>query len=146
MIATVSQPSRRWLLAAASTAVALTGAAPPAAPNPDAGLIALCAAYVAKWREYVAVGSHTDHMLLSDPEWRRCHIIACAMVPGLHAMEAEIAAVPARTIPGLIAKAEVARQHLSGNADAGEGPTDEQNNLEWSLVGDMLDVLRRAAA
>lgn len=62
MIATVSQPSRRWLLAAATTAVALTGSAPPAAPNPDAGLIALCAAFNALERKLQAAfeGLTTD--------------------------------------------------------------------------------------
>ena len=117
-----------------------------APPDPDAELIALCARYVAWMREYCSVGEHTHDMLCSDPEWRRCHDLACAMVPALHAMEAEIADMPANGVRGLLAKAEVARHQLSGDADRDIGPMDPENELVWSLVADLLDVLGSATA
>ena len=106
---------RRNLLAAAPAALALAGAAAaaPAAVNPDAELIALCAAYVAQTRDYCAVGQHTPAMSMRDPEYIRCENLARAMVPKMHALEDQITDTPARTVAGLLAKAEAARFSLS---------------------------------
>lgn len=127
-----------------TAALALTGMAAAPPPNPDTALIVLCASYVAKMREYCAVGRHTHELLLSNPEWIRCHEISCALIPGLHAMEAEIAATPARTVAGLLAKAEAARHVMAGDADQEDRPMDDENALAWSLVVETLDVLGRA--
>lgn len=142
--------SRRRLLNAAPAALVLAGAGigtavAAHAAQPDAELIALCAEYIRSNREFCAVGSHTWDMLCSDPEWRRCNDIACDMVPGLHALEAQIADTPARTLLGVRAKAHAARHHLSGDADRDTGPMDPENALVWSLVLETLAVLGRAA-
>ena len=101
--------NRRNLLSAAAPAtLALSGAviATPSAQNADAELIALCARYVAHTREYCAVGQHTENMPLSHPEYIRCEGLGRAMVPAMHVMEDQITDMPARTIAGLLAKAE----------------------------------------
>lgn len=147
-LADITTMSRRRLFAAtAPAALVLTGAATGGAvplPNPDEPLIALCARYVEQMREYCSVGEHTHDMPCSNPEWRRCHDLACAMVPGLHDMEAKIADTPVHTAAGLIAKAEAARHQLSGDADRDTGPMDPENDLVWSLVLETLAVLGRA--
>ncbi len=141
--------NRRDFLAAAPATLVLTGAgigtaAAAHAPQPDAELVALCTRYVARMREYCAVGAHTWDMLCSDPEWIRCHDISCDMVPGLNDMEAEITDTPARTPLGIQAKAEAARHQLSGDADRSTKPMDPGNALVWSLVLETLAVLGRA--
>ena len=141
---------RALLTGAAAVAAALAScsiARAEAAPaSPDAELIALCAEYVRASREFCNVGAHTWDMLCSDPEWIRCHEAGCAMVPGLHAMEAQITDTPARTLLGVRAKAEVARHQLSGDADRDTGPLDPENWLVWTLIEETLDVLGRAGA
>ena len=138
--------NRRKLLTAAPAAMVLAGAGTAVAHQPDAELIALCARYVALNREFCNVGAHTWEMLCSDPEWIRCHEAGCAMVPGLHALEDEIADTPARTLQGIRAKAEAARHQLSGDADRDTGPIDPENGLVWALVLETLDVLGRVGA
>ena len=140
--------SRRALLNAAPALMVLAGAGIGTAvavhsPQLDAELIGLCAEYVRTMREYCAVGAHTWEMLCDNPEWIRCHEIGCAMVPGLQAMEWQIADTPARTLLGIRAKAEAARHQLSGDADRDTGPLDKANALAWSLVLETLDVLGR---
>lgn len=141
---------RRTLLTAAPAFVVLAGAASPAvaavspAPQPDAELIALCTAYVALNREYCGVGQHTWDLPFSDPEYIRCEKIASALVPGMHALEERIADTPARTVHGLLAKAEAARHQLSGDADRDIGPMDPDHALAWSLIEETLAVLGRA--
>ena len=142
----VHTTSRRRLLAGAPAALALSGVAalPPGPPNLDADLIALCAAYVSQARAFCAVGQHTHDMLCSDPEWIRCHELACAMVPEMYRLEAEVTDTPARTVEGLLAKAEATRHQLSGDADRDTSPMDPGNALAWSLVQETLAVLGRA--
>jgi hypothetical protein len=140
---------RRTLLTAAAPAVvvlssAAAAAAAPAVASPDAELIALCTRYVALDREYCGVGQHTWDLPFSDPEYIRCEKIACALVPGMHALEDRIADTPARTVHGLLAKAEAARHQLSGDADRDTGPMDPENALAWSLIEETLAVLGRA--
>ena len=140
--------SRRRLLNAAPAALVLAGAGigtavAANAPQPDAELIALCARYVALNREFCNVGAHTWEMLCDNPEWIRCHEAGCAMVPGLHAMEAQITDTPTRTLLGIRAKAEAARHQLSGDADRDTGPINPENWLAWSLILETLDVLGR---
>lgn len=142
--------SRRSLLSVAPPAVlalsvaAVAAVAAPVAQNPDAELIALCTAYVVQAREFCAVGQHTWEMPMSNPEWIRCHDLACAMVPGMDALEVQITDTPARTIEGLRAKANAARYQLSGDADRDTGPMDPENALAWSLIQETLTVLGRA--
>ena len=140
--------NRRDLLAAAPAVTVLAGAGIGTAVGAhaaqlDAGLIALCARYVALNREFCNVGAHTWEMLCDNPEWKRCHDIGCAMVPGLHAIEAQITDTPARTLLGIKAKAEAARHQLSGDADRDTGPIDPENWLVWTLIEEVLDVLGR---
>jgi len=140
-------PSRRSLLAAWPAVLALGGAAAAAAqppPNPDAALIALCARYVAEARAFCGVNDRSADLHIGDPEERRLHATACAMVPGLHAMADEIADTPAHTVLGLLAKAEAARHQMSGDADRDTGPMDPDDGLAWSLVLETLPVLGRA--
>ena len=147
MIENTHNTSRRWLLATAPAVLALSGAAaaaPVTSASPDAELIALCSAYVAQARAFCTVGQHTWDMPCSDPEWIRCHDLSCAMVPGMHALEAEITDTPASTIEGLLAKAEATRHTLSGDADRDIGPMDPGNALAWSLIEETLTVLGRA--
>lgn len=136
---------RKLLTAAAPAALALSGAAiaAPSAHNPDAELIALCARYVAQTRAFCAVGKHTWDMSCSNPEWIRCHDLACAMVPGMDALEAQITDTPARTVAGPLAKAEASRHQMSGDADRDTGPMDPENGLAWSLIEETLAVLGR---
>ena len=146
-----SVTSRRSLLNAAPAALVLAGAgigtaAAANASNPDAELIRLCAEYVRASREFCNVGAHTWEMSCSDPEWIRCHEAGCAMVPGLHAMEAQITDTPARTLLGVRAKAQAALHQLSGDADRDTGPLDPENWLVWTLIEETLDVLGRASA
>ena len=131
------------LSAAAPAVLALPGAAitAPSARNPDEELIALCVRYVAQVREYCAVGQHTWDMPMNDPEYIRCENLGRAMVPGMHALEDQITETPARTVAGLLAKAEAVRFSLSGDADRDPEPMDPENALVWSLVEEMLVVL-----
>lgn len=115
-------------------------------PDPDADLITLCNRYVAFAREFCNVGQHTHEMLCSDPEWIRCHEITCAMVPALHAMEAEITDAYPQTVRGVLAKAEAARHQLAADADRDDHAMDPDNALAWSLIEDVLDVIGSAAA
>ena len=137
--------SRRGLLSATPPAVlALSGVAATASACPDADLIALCTACVAQSRAFCAVGQHTWDMAMSNPEWIRCHDFACAMVPGMDSLEDQITDMPARTVAGLLAKAEAARHQLSGDADRDSGPMDNENALAWSLILETMAVLGRA--
>ncbi len=138
--------NRRALLAAAPAVVVLSSAiaVASAAPHPDAELIALCARYVALDREFCSIGQHTWDLPFSDPEYIRCEKITGAMVPGMHALVEQITDTPARTLPGLLAKAEAARHQLSGDADRDTGPMDPENALAWSLIEETLAVLGRA--
>ncbi len=137
--------NRRTLLAATASAAVLSGAAAAASatPHPDAELIALCARYVALDREFCSVGQHTWDMSFSDPEYIRCEKIACALVPEMHELEEQIADMPARTVPGLLAKANAGRHQLSGDADRDPSPSDPDNALTWSLLEEVLTVLGR---
>lgn len=141
--------NRRNLLATGPAAMVLVGAGigtavTAHAHQPDAGLIALCAEYVRTAREFCSVGSHTWDMDCSNPEWIRCNDLASDMVPGMHALEAQITGTPAHTLLGIQAKAEVARHQLSGDADRDTGPMDPDNALVWSLLTETLAVLGRA--
>lgn len=152
VIATMSKATNthttphRGLLAATPTILAMSGAAVAlAAQKPDEELIALCAAYVVQARAFCTVGQHTWDMPVDDPEYIRCEELARAMVPGMHALEAQITDTPARTVKGLLAKAEAARHSLSGDADRDIGPMDPGNALTWSLIQEMLVVLGSAS-
>ncbi len=97
--------------------------------SPDAELIRLCAEHIANVKAYNRSDDHTgcdDH-----PAWQACQ-----------RTEAAIAALPASTIAGVVAKARVAKaEAIEASADGGE-LWDGGSAVGWArdVVNDLLRV------
>ncbi len=135
--------SRRALLSyGATAALAATVAVPAAlAAGPDAELIALCTEYVALDRAFVANSYAGADMFSTDPAWVALNDEGCAMVPRLHALEAEIGGCRARTPEGLRALVQVARHVVSSDADRGAVDLLEGGEVMWPVLESVLAIL-----
>ena len=134
--------SRRNLAGASAVLLALIGSAAAAkvsALSPDAELIRLCTDEIAMNREYLAIIHRGFDLAWDDPGIEAVDEAARVLVSPMQALRERIAALPARTLKGIEAKARVARCWLLNDADSDDASLmREDDALFLSLVQDVL--------
>ena len=145
------RPSRRDLLSAAGftgmAAVAAAGFAKPenlagpggsgsVAPNPDARLLSLVAAFLENERSFEALHASWSETRLRDiPNW--VDEQSRGMVDRCHRLRRLIGLIPARTREGMVAKARAALAH-SSMASPENLDQDSDDFIVWSLCHDLV--------
>lgn len=130
-------PERRMIRALIRDLLGEDAAVLPAAPAPDAALLAACDEYVALDREWYRLCKSRGEMLTSDPEW---NVIGDKMDPissRQRALRDEVAEVVPLTFAGLRAKAEIARRHL---VDDGDTLMEPESYLACTVLENLLGI------
>ena len=132
--------SRRNLASAALlTLVGSAAAVKGSTLSPDAELIRFCTDAIAMNREYLAIIHRGFNLAWDDPEIEAVDEAARVLVPPMQVLSERIAALPARTLEGIEAKARVARCWLLNDADSDDARLMRDDDVLFlSLVQDVL--------
>ena len=132
--------SRRNLASAALLALVGSAAAVKESMlSPAAELIRLCTDAIAMNREYLTIIHRGFNLAWDDPEIEAIDEAARVLVPPMQVLSERIAALPARTLEGIEAKARVARCWLLNDADSDDARLMRDDDaLFLSLVQDVL--------